>query len=326
MIVLDADSLIDGSTLLLLVRRMQADPALGILQTAPQLIGARTFFGRLQQFAACVYGPVVSRGLSAWSGDSGNYWGHNAIIRVAAFAQCCGLPELRGPQAVRRSRAVPRFRRGGADAPRRLEGAHGDRLRRLLGGIPAIAHRRGHSRPPLGSGQPAAHENHRRGGIELRQPSASGHRHHELPVIAPVAADVGHRLRARPAVAPDSAGILQSRFPAVSHLAAVRRRTDDVAVLVQHGRAADSEDGGPGACLGVAAAAARRRRGGRHRRQLFVGNPPLGAVRAGADADSEPACIRGLPGARFRLEAAAARQRRHHLAGSLALSQAGTCC
>ncbi len=96
MIVLDADSLIDGSTLLLLLRAMQADPALGILQTAPQLIGARTFFGRLQQFAACVYGPVVARGLSAWSGDSGNYWGHNAIIRVAAFAACCGLPELRG--------------------------------------------------------------------------------------------------------------------------------------------------------------------------------------------------------------------------------------
>ena len=33
---------------------MHADPALGILQTAPQLIGARTLFGRLQQFAACV--------------------------------------------------------------------------------------------------------------------------------------------------------------------------------------------------------------------------------------------------------------------------------
>ena len=53
-------------------------------------------FGRLQQFAACVYGPVITRGLSAWSGDSGNYWGHNAIIRVAAFAQNCGLPKLEG--------------------------------------------------------------------------------------------------------------------------------------------------------------------------------------------------------------------------------------
>jgi membrane glycosyltransferase len=96
MIVLDADSLIDAPTLDYLVRAMQADPKLGILQTAPQLIGARTFFARLQQFAACVYGPVISRGLSAWSGDSGNYWGHNAIIRVAAFAQYCGLPKLKG--------------------------------------------------------------------------------------------------------------------------------------------------------------------------------------------------------------------------------------
>jgi membrane glycosyltransferase len=96
MIVLDADSLIDAPTLKRLVQAMQADPKLGILQTSPQLIGARTLFARLQQFAACVYGPVITRGLSAWSGDSGNYWGHNAIIRVSAFAQYCGLPQLKG--------------------------------------------------------------------------------------------------------------------------------------------------------------------------------------------------------------------------------------
>jgi len=96
MIVLDADSLIDAPTLARLVQMMQADPALGILQTAPQLIGARTFFGRLQQFAACVYGPVITHGLAAWSGNSGNYWGHNAIIRMTAFAQNCGLPLLKG--------------------------------------------------------------------------------------------------------------------------------------------------------------------------------------------------------------------------------------
>ena len=96
MIVLDADSLIDAPTLLRLVQNMEADPHLGILQTAPQLIGARTFFGRLQQFAACVYGPVITRGLAAWSGDSCNYWGHNAIIRMKAFADNCGLPMLKG--------------------------------------------------------------------------------------------------------------------------------------------------------------------------------------------------------------------------------------
>ncbi len=96
MIVLDADSLIDAPTLQRLVQAMQSDPDLGILQTSPQLIGAKTFFGRLQQFAACVYGPVITRGLAAWSGDSSNYWGHNAIIRMAAFAQNCGLPKLAG--------------------------------------------------------------------------------------------------------------------------------------------------------------------------------------------------------------------------------------
>jgi membrane glycosyltransferase len=96
MVVLDADSLIDAPTLQRLAQMMSADADLGILQTSPQLIGADTLFGRLQQFAACAYGPVITRGLSAWSGDSGNYWGHNAIIRMAAFAQHCGLPELPG--------------------------------------------------------------------------------------------------------------------------------------------------------------------------------------------------------------------------------------
>ncbi len=96
MIVLDADSLIDTNTLTGLVRKMHADPAMGILQSSPYLIHATTLFGRLQQFASRVYGPVVTRGLAAWSGDSGNYWGHNAIIRVQAFAQSCGLPALPG--------------------------------------------------------------------------------------------------------------------------------------------------------------------------------------------------------------------------------------
>jgi membrane glycosyltransferase len=96
MVVLDADSLIDARTLIRLAQAMHADESLGILQTAPQLIGASTFFGRLQQFAACAYGPVITRGLAAWSGSAGNYWGHNAIIRVKAFAANCGLPELAG--------------------------------------------------------------------------------------------------------------------------------------------------------------------------------------------------------------------------------------
>lgn len=97
MVVLDADSLISGQTLATLVREMDADPATGILQTLPRQYGGETFFARLQQFAGVAYGPVFARGLSVWQGDGGNYWGHNAILRIRAFAASAGLPALRGP-------------------------------------------------------------------------------------------------------------------------------------------------------------------------------------------------------------------------------------
>jgi membrane glycosyltransferase len=96
MIVLDADSIMAPETLITLVRRMQANPSLGLLQTVPVLAGGQSLYARLQQFAGRIYGPVVARGLAAWQGDDGNYWGHNAIVRVKAFADACGLPELPG--------------------------------------------------------------------------------------------------------------------------------------------------------------------------------------------------------------------------------------
>ena len=96
MIVLDADSLMSPSTLVEMARRMQAEPRLGILQSVPALAGGDSFFARLQQFAGRVYGGAVACGVAAWQGDDGNYWGHNAAIRVRAFAACCGLPELPG--------------------------------------------------------------------------------------------------------------------------------------------------------------------------------------------------------------------------------------
>jgi membrane glycosyltransferase len=100
MIVLDADSLIAGNTLASLVREMDADSDLGILQTLPRLFSGETLFARLQQFSGVVYGPVFARGLSAWQGQDGNYWGHNAIIRVSAFAASAGLPKMVGPKPI----------------------------------------------------------------------------------------------------------------------------------------------------------------------------------------------------------------------------------
>jgi len=96
MVVLDADSILAPDTLVTLVREMAADPNLGLLQTVPRLAGGKTLFARLQQFAGRVYGPIVARGTASWQGDDGNYWGHNAIIRVRAFAAAAGLPALPG--------------------------------------------------------------------------------------------------------------------------------------------------------------------------------------------------------------------------------------
>jgi len=96
MLVLDADSLMTGECIVRLAAAMEADPDAGIIQTLPLIINRNTFFARLQQFAARVYGPVIATGLSAWMGRDGNYWGHNAIIRTAAFAAHAGLPDLKG--------------------------------------------------------------------------------------------------------------------------------------------------------------------------------------------------------------------------------------
>ena len=96
MIVLDADSVLSAETLVTLACEMEADQGCGILQTVPSLYRGRTLLGRLQQFATAVYGPIVARGIAAWQGEDGNYWGHNAIIRVQAFAAAAGLPTLPG--------------------------------------------------------------------------------------------------------------------------------------------------------------------------------------------------------------------------------------
>ncbi|MCE1235735.1 MAG: glucans biosynthesis glucosyltransferase MdoH [Hyphomicrobiales bacterium] len=96
MLILDADSLMMGSTLITLARLMEDDPKAGIIQTLPVIVNRNTLFARLQQFAGRIYGPVIARGLAAWHGRDGNYWGHNAIIRTKAFAEACGLPDLPG--------------------------------------------------------------------------------------------------------------------------------------------------------------------------------------------------------------------------------------
>ena len=96
MVVLDADSLMEGDTLARLVGAMERHPKVALIQTTPVVINRHSLFGRAEQFASRLYGPLLARGIAWWSGAQGNYWGHNAIVRVKAFAEHAGLPHLPG--------------------------------------------------------------------------------------------------------------------------------------------------------------------------------------------------------------------------------------
>ncbi len=96
MIVLDADSVMSGQALVSLAQVLDAHPEVGIVQTLPLLAGRETLFARLLQFAVRLNGPMFGSGLAFWQLGESNYWGHNAIIRLCAFASHCALPRLPG--------------------------------------------------------------------------------------------------------------------------------------------------------------------------------------------------------------------------------------
>ena len=95
-LILDADSVMTGDSLVRLAAAMEAHPNVGLIQTLPTIANGNSLFARMQQFAGRVYGPVIAHGIAWWHGGEGNYWGHNAMIRTRAFAEQAGLPLLRG--------------------------------------------------------------------------------------------------------------------------------------------------------------------------------------------------------------------------------------
>lgn len=96
MIMLDADSIMRGEALVRLVQMMERNPTVGMIQTAPVAVSRRSLLARAQQFAGRVYGPMFAAGLHFWQLGDGQYWGHNTILRISAFADHCGLPRLPG--------------------------------------------------------------------------------------------------------------------------------------------------------------------------------------------------------------------------------------
>jgi len=96
MIPLDADSLMSAETILRLVRISEANPAIGILQSLVVGLPAPSLFARLFQFGMRHGMRAYTTGSAWWHGDCGPFWGHNAVVRVAAFRDHCRLPVLPG--------------------------------------------------------------------------------------------------------------------------------------------------------------------------------------------------------------------------------------
>jgi membrane glycosyltransferase len=93
-IMLDADSVMTVDLVLKLVRIMQIDPRLGIVQSLVIGMPSASAFARIFQFGMRLGMRSYTIGSAWWQGDCGPYWGHNAIVRIAPFATHCQLPVL----------------------------------------------------------------------------------------------------------------------------------------------------------------------------------------------------------------------------------------
>ncbi len=100
MLVLDADSRMGRATILGMADALVADPGCALVQSLPQTLPGESIWQRCQCFASKVYGGPHGRGFAMWTGSEGNFLGHNALIRVRAFATSAGLPHLSGPRPL----------------------------------------------------------------------------------------------------------------------------------------------------------------------------------------------------------------------------------
>jgi membrane glycosyltransferase len=94
-VTLDADSLMTADAVLRLVRIMQADPRLGILQGLIVGLPSTSAFARVFQFGMRLGMRSYTIGSAWWQGDCGPYWGHNAALRLEPFIAHCALPVVK---------------------------------------------------------------------------------------------------------------------------------------------------------------------------------------------------------------------------------------
>jgi membrane glycosyltransferase len=100
-VTLDADSFMTADAILRLVRIMQLDSRLGILQGLIVGLPSTSLFARIFQFGMRLGMRSYTVGSAWWQADCGPYWGHNAVLRLQPFIKHCVLPIFKGAEEER---------------------------------------------------------------------------------------------------------------------------------------------------------------------------------------------------------------------------------
>ena len=100
MLTLDADSEMSPAAVLRMVRAMQAEPRLGIVQHLTVGLPATSAFPRLFQFGMRAGMRSWATGQAWWQDEAGPYWGHNAVVRIAPFRTHGRLEPLPDGRAI----------------------------------------------------------------------------------------------------------------------------------------------------------------------------------------------------------------------------------
>jgi membrane glycosyltransferase len=96
MLVLDADSMMEPASVLRMAETLASDASCGLVQSVPKVLEGPSLWQRMQAHASHVVGASLGKGLAVFSGGTANYYGHNAMMRIKAFAASTGLPHLKG--------------------------------------------------------------------------------------------------------------------------------------------------------------------------------------------------------------------------------------
>ena len=190
-VILDADSVMTGDTLVQLVGLMEANPHAGLLQTLPHPVARRDAVRPRPAVRRAPLRAGLRRRPELLVSRPQQLLGPQRDHPLRGVHERRGAADPVRPPAARRRDPQPRLRRGGAAAARRLVGLDGARARRQLRGAAGQPQGLPRPRPALVPGQPAARAPADRQRPDAGQPAASRPRRDVLRRLADVAPAAG---------------------------------------------------------------------------------------------------------------------------------------